>query len=365
MEDINTQSPAQTGSVSPFQPQSQPQKQPQPYIHAHPQQSQSLNQTSISYSPPSLPPPPSITPIFSHLSSPSLPSPPVSALSSKLVTPDHLSHPISSTLSTPASKPKTLSSTTFSSANNHHQNSTLRQDVQQHSEAMDVDEFRSQDQKRNDAIQPTLKQHPHHLQLHKILDDDDADELTSLSSSLSMNSENDAFSRVLDPTRRGPSTTSLARKRPSVAESHSDSESQFDSTVESHPNSDSESDPDLESKPSSPRELKFLAHSQPNVTTAVKTSSNDVRRKSLQHLAHRQDHTNTVDSTQSMSIDNYSQNPHHHHRRNHHDLVLYHDHPLQGLDVLATAARQMPRREVPFENTASLQDDSNASESEG
>ncbi|KAI1314830.1 hypothetical protein EDD11_001655 [Mortierella claussenii] len=224
---------------------------------------------------------------------------------------------------------------------------------------MDIDELLNRDD-----------QQPQNRQGDQV---DDADELSSVSSSLSMNRDDNVDidesnhstvpSRVHDSsTRRSPSLMSSARKRASGADSHSDSESQFDSAMESHPNSDSESDPDLESRPSSPQLVK-PGHKF-DFTPATLDPYNAIRVMSL-YSTRRQSHAG-ADPLVSMSMEREearsrgSRYGHQDHREH-----MMHNHDLQGLDVLATAARQMPRQALGPDRSVSTLDDSNASESEG
>ncbi|KAG0237779.1 hypothetical protein BGX31_003478 [Mortierella sp. GBA43] len=166
---------------------------------------------------------------------------------------------------------------------------------------------------------------------------------SDVSSSLSSNNDNRPSNSL---TRRNTSSASAAQKRTGGADSHSDSDSQFDSAMESHPNSDSESDPDLES---------------PGQDKNVATLPHDIRRLCVQPQSSHQPSLTATERTQSMTIGRE-----HGHRHADQDLGMDLDQDLYGLSALAAAARQMPRREpLPQRTSSSVHDDSNASESEG
>ncbi|KAI7820985.1 hypothetical protein BC939DRAFT_478616 [Gamsiella multidivaricata] len=180
-------------------------------------------------------------------------------------------------------------------------------------------------------------------------------DLSSPSLSLSMDEEDSCHQNTGNRTaktltRRGASSAaSGAQKRTAGADSHSDSDSQFDSAMTSHPNSDSESDPDLESGPQSPRQAK---------KTSAPVPSKDLQRLGVRS-AYRQGHDGDF---QSRSVDTAHG---HDHRYRDHDPTMDIDEGLDGLTMLAVAARQMPRREIVPRSGISIHEDSNASESEG
>jgi len=192
---------------------------------------------------------------------------------------------------------------------------------------------------------------------HGRVNQDNRAAFSTVSSSLSMNEQGINTSNlhhsqtVLPLTRRNTSSAPSAQKPTASADSHSDSDSQFDSAMESHPNSDSESDPDLESQPQSPRQDK-------NVIEA--TMHPDVRHI---HSTHRHSHVSEPSHAMSAVIGRD-----HSYKQAEHDLDMDMDlgQGLYGLSALAAASQQMPRREpFPQRSSASVHGDSNASESEG
>ncbi|KAF9405493.1 hypothetical protein BGZ76_006559, partial [Entomortierella beljakovae] len=197
--------------------------------------------------------------------------------------------------------------------------------------------------------------------------EDDVDDLSSFSSSLSMDEEEEDEEEEEEEEedmgsnlpRRGPSVTSSARKRTSGVESHSDSESQFDSALESHPNSDSESDPDLESRPHSPKSFKPATHRLSATTTASTGTNFSNERRQSSHSIRRQSYASS-DQRRPTEF-----NKSHDDGRQDYDLSSSHNDALLGLSTLAAAARKLPRRELASEGVVSAHEDSNASESEG
>ncbi|KAG0000445.1 hypothetical protein BGZ65_004358, partial [Modicella reniformis] len=158
----------------------------------------------------------------------------------------------------------------------------------------------------------------------------------------SVNTTDHPFTR-----RKTPSLEPSTLGRTAGADSHSESDSQFDSAMESHPNSDSESDPDLESRPQSPGPDK-----------------NAVQEAFALDSTRQLSHGVTNEASNAMCLDSHNHHGHCIHANQ--DLGMDLDRDLHGLSVLAAAARQMPRQElIPARTSSSIHSDSNASESDG
>ncbi|KAF9113880.1 hypothetical protein BGX27_000636 [Mortierella sp. AM989] len=320
--------------------------QPQPHPSLQPQTSKSEHQTLTTHTPSSTSP-------SSFTSSQPLPPVHPSAPASLPINQSSLpsnqsSHPISITTNSEAGSPSHSSSfkaptNSINWRNQNQSQNTAKGDI--NLEEMEIDELVDDD---NDIASGQQRDN-----------EDEGDDLSSFSSSLSMD-EDDEDDMVANASERRGTLPTSARKRTSGVESHSDSESQFDSALESHPNSDSESDPDLESRPQSPRPFKSSTHrlNTSTSTTATNTLSNDVRRLSTHSIRH-QSHIGG-DPLRFTDINEGNGN-----RRQNLDLPMAHDEALRGLSTLAVAARKLPRREPISEGGASAHDDSNASESEG